>query len=240
VPRRALELAARLKAPVGFALRGKQRLEHGNPYAVGLTGLLGYGGRLWSHQPCRSTSDARDRFSVFGIPSRSAVRKVQIDQNPKHIGRRTSLNLGLVGDVKATLQALLENVQEKSNDRFLRKYVAETESFAELKQHYVTKGPGIKPIRPKYLAATLSNLASDDAMFFADTGTAVIWLARHINGVIHILLNNGSLDFVSIEQQEAGYISYGVGFKNPNFAAVAEAMGAKGFELRSLTRSAMV
>jgi pyruvate dehydrogenase (quinone) len=49
--------------------------------------------------------------------------------------------------------------------------------------------------------------------------------------VIHILLNNGSLDFVNIEQQEAGYIPYGVGFKNPNFAAVAEAMGAKGIRI---------
>src|SRR6202034_3816850 len=57
-----------------------------------------------------------------------------------------------------------------------------TEAFSELKRHYVEKGPGIKPIRPEFLAATLSDLASDDAMFFADTGTAVIWLARHIKG----------------------------------------------------------
>jgi pyruvate dehydrogenase (quinone) len=110
-------------------------------------------------------------FSEF-LPGAN-VRKVQIDQNPKHIGRRTSLDLGLVGDVKATLHALLENVQEKTDDRFLRKYVAETESFAELKGHYVEHGPGIKPIRPEYLAATLSKLASDHAMFFADTSTAV-------------------------------------------------------------------
>jgi pyruvate dehydrogenase (quinone) len=46
--------------------------------------------------------------------------------------------------------------------------------------------------------------------------------------VIHILPNNESLDFMNIEQQEAGYIPYGVVFKNPNFAPVAEAMGAKG------------
>jgi thiamine pyrophosphate-dependent acetolactate synthase large subunit-like protein len=49
--------------------------------------------------------------------------------------------------------------------------------------------------------------------------------------VVHILLNNESLDFVSIEQQEAGFIPYGVGFKNPNFAALAEAMGAKGIRI---------
>ncbi len=286
-----IELAARLKAPVGYALRGKQWLEHDNPYAVGLTGLLGYGGAYGAinHADLLLMLGTDFPFSEF-LPG-SQVKKVQIDQNPKHIGRRTSLDLGLVGDVKATVQALLENVREKTDDRFLRKYVAETESFDELKGHYVEKGPGIKPIRPEYLAATLCELAADDAMFFADTGTAVMWLARHIKGgknrrlfgsfswasmanaapnafgaqlaypgrqtiaicgdggftmlgmgdlltqverktpVIHILLNNGSLDFVSIEQQEAGFIPYGVGFKNPNFAAVAEAMGAKGIRI---------
>ena len=177
-----IELAARLKATVGYALRGKQWLEHDNPYAVGLTGLLGYGGayRAINHADLLLILGTDFPFSDF-LPG-AQVRKVQIDQNPKQIGRRTSLDLGLVGELKATLQTLLENVREKTDDRFLRKYVAETESFAELKQHYVDNGPGIKPIRPEYLAATLCKLASDDAMFFADTGTAVMWLARHIKG----------------------------------------------------------
>src|SRR6266403_1335898 len=286
-----IELAARLKAPVGYALRGKQWLEHDNPYAVGLTGLLGYGGAYGAINLADLLLMLGTDFPFSEFLPGAQVRKVQIDRNPKHIGRRTSVDLGLVGDVKATLQAVLENVQEKTDDRFLRKYVAETESFAELKQHYVDKGPGIKPIRPEYLAATLCNLASDDAMFFADTGTAVIWLARHIKGgknrrlfgsfswasmanaapnafgaqlaypgrqtialcgdggftmlalgdlatqvqrkvpVVQIILNNESLDFVNIEQQEAGLVPFGVDFKNPNFAKVAEAMGAKGIRL---------
>jgi pyruvate dehydrogenase (quinone) len=49
--------------------------------------------------------------------------------------------------------------------------------------------------------------------------------------VVHIVLNNESLDFVNIEQQEAGLVPFGVKFKNPNFARVAEAMGAKGIRL---------
>jgi pyruvate dehydrogenase (quinone) len=169
--------------------------------------------------------------------------------------------------------------------------VAETKSFHELLQHYVEKGPEIKPIRPEFLAATLSELASDDAMFFIDTGTACIWGARHISGgpnrrlfgsfswasmanaapnafgaqlaypgrqtialcgdggftmlalgdlatqvqrkteVVQIILNNESLDFVHIEQEEAGMIPFGVDFRNPNFAKVAEAMGAKGIRI---------
>src|SRR5260370_19118352 len=49
--------------------------------------------------------------------------------------------------------------------------------------------------------------------------------------VVQIILNNESLDFVNREQQEAGIVPFGVDFKNPNFAKVAEAMGAKGIRI---------
>ena len=49
--------------------------------------------------------------------------------------------------------------------------------------------------------------------------------------VVQIILNNDSLDFVNIEQQESGIVPFGVDFKNPNFAKVAEAMGAKGIRI---------
>jgi pyruvate dehydrogenase (quinone) len=193
--------------------------------------------------------------------------------------------------VQPTLAALLPKVSEKKDESFLKKHLAQTREFEGLMSHYVDKGPGIKPIRPEYLAATLDAQASDDAMFFADTGTACIWMARHIKGsanrrlfasyswasmahaapnafgaqlaypgrqtialcgdggftmlqlgdlptlverkarVVHVILNNESLGFVEIEQQEAGIVPYGVHLKNPNFARVAEAMGAKGIRL---------
>ena len=102
------------------------------------------------------------------------VKKVQIDTNPKHIGRRTAVDLGLVGDIKATVTALLPKVRDKTESRFLEKHLAETNSFHELLQHYVEKGPGIKPIRPEFLAATLSELASDDHRILVIDGDKVI------------------------------------------------------------------
>src|SRR5277367_5632532 len=286
-----VELACKLKAPVGYAFRGKQWLEHDNPNAVGMTGLLGYGGAYSAiHEADLLLMLGTDfPFTEF-LPGHS-VKKVQVDTNPKHIGRRTAVDLGLVGDIKATLAAVLHAVREKTDGEFLAKQIAHTESFHKQLQHYVEKGPGIKPIRPEFLAATLSELASDDAMFFADTGTACIWLARHIYGgknrrlfgsfswasmanaapnafgcalaypgrqcialcgdggftmgglgdlltqverrtpVVQVILNNEKFDFVHIEQQEAGFIPFGVNFKNPNFAKVAEAMGAKGIRI---------
>jgi len=286
-----IQLAQKLQAPVGYAFRGKQWLEHDNPYAVGMTGLLGYGGAY-------NAIHGADLLLLLGtdfpfaefLPGKNVV-KVQVDKNPKHIGRRTAVDLGLVGDVKATVAALLNRVNDKTDKRFLDKHLTETREFHELLRHYVDKGPGIKPIRPEFLAATLSELADPDAMFFADTGTPCMWLARHIQGapnrrlfgsfswasmanaapnafgaqlafpgrqsialcgdggftmlglgdlltqvqrktpVVQVIFNNESLDFVKIEMQEAGFVPFGVDFKNPNFAKVAEAMGAKGIRI---------
>jgi pyruvate dehydrogenase (quinone) len=284
-------LAAKLKAPVGYSLKGKQWLEHDNPNAVGMTGLLGYGG-CWgaiNHADVLLMLGTDFPFSEF-LPHKD-VKIVQVDRDPGHLGRRAPLALGVVGDVKSTVSALLPMVQDKHSDKFLHPYLERTEHFAKTLQHYVTKGPGLKPIRPEYLAATLSELADDDALFFADTGTAVIWAARHIKygpnrrlfgsftwasmasaspnafgaqlafpgrqtialcgdggftmlglgdlltqvqrkaPVVNVILNNGSLDFVNIEQQEGGFLPFGTQFTNPDFSKVAEAMGAKGIRI---------
>jgi pyruvate dehydrogenase (quinone) len=256
-----------------------------------MTGLLGYGGAYKAINEADLLLMLGTDFPFSEFLPRDGVKKVQIDLNPKHIGRRTAVDLALVGDVKATLASLLPNVSERSDTRFVDMHLKETREFEELMNHYVEKGPGIKPIRPEFLTATLNEVASDDAMFFADTGTPCIWLARHIKGgakrrlfgsfswasmasaapnafgaqlaypgrqtialcgdggftmlalgdlatqvqrkvpVVQIIFNNESLDFVKIEQQEAGMVPFGVEFKNPNFARVAEAMGAKGIRL---------
>jgi pyruvate dehydrogenase (quinone) len=284
-------LASRLKAPVGYSLKGKPWLEHDNPNAVGMTGLLGYGGAYNAIHDADLLLLLGTDFPFSEFLPGEAVKKVQIDRNPKHIGRRTAVDLALVGDIETTVTELLAKVRDKTDTRFLEEHVEETNSFHELLNYYVEKGPGIKPIRPEFLAATLSDLASNDALFFVDTGTACIWAARHITGgtnrrifgsfswasmanaapnafgaqlaypgrqtialcgdggftmlalgdlitqvqrktpVVHIVLNNESLDFVDIEMQEAGIVPFGVDFKNPNFAKVAEAMGAKGIRI---------
>ena len=174
------ELAARLKAPVGYSFKGKQWLEHDNPNAVGMTGLLGYGG-------CHAAINHADVLLMLGtdfpftefLPHKK-VKTIQVDRDPGKIGRRTPLELGVVGDVAATLRALAPMVTDKHGDHFLREHVTQTEHARRRLGHYVTKGPGIKPIRPEYVAAVLSELADDDAVFTVDTGTPCIWAARHI------------------------------------------------------------
>ena len=148
-----------------------------------MTGLIGYGGAYGAINEAELLLLLGTDFPFSEFLPGDKVKKVQIDKNPKHIGQaRTTVDLGLVGDIKTTVTALLGRVQEKVDKRFLEKHIAKTNSFHGLLQHYVDKGPQIKPIRPEFLAKSLSDLAADDALFFADTGTAVIWLARHISG----------------------------------------------------------
>ena len=284
-------LALKLKAPVGFTLKGKQWLEHDNANAVGMTGLLGYGG-CWdaiNHADVLIMLGTDFPFSDF-LPHKD-VKTIQVDRNRNHLGRRAPLALSVVGDVQATLTALLPLVEEKHDDKFLRIHVGKTEHFNKRLQHYVTKGPGLKPIRPEYVAAILDELADDDAMFFADTGMPCVWAARHIHygggrrlfgsftwasmanaspnafgaqlaypgrqtialcgdggftmlamgdlltevrrraPVVHIIFDNARLDFVDIEQQEAGLVPFGTELVNPDFSKVAEACGAKGMRI---------
>ena len=288
--REVRELAEKLKAPVGYSIKGKSWLEADNPNAVGMTGLLGYGG-CWgaiNHADLLLMLGTDFPFSDF-LPHNGNI--VQVDRDPGRLGRRAPLQLGVIGDVQATVSALLPMVSEKQGDHFLRKYTEETERFSKRLQHYATKGPDIKPIRPEYVAASLNELASNDALFFADTGTPVIWAARHIQyggqrqlfgsltwasmasaspnafgaqlafpgrqtialcgdggftmlalgdlltevqrkvPVVHVVFNNSMLDFVNIEQQEAGLVPFGTDFVNPDFSRVAESLGATGIRI---------
>jgi pyruvate dehydrogenase (quinone) len=246
-----IELSARLKAPVGYTFRGKQWLEHDNPRAVGMTGLLGYGGAYSAINDADLLLLLGTDFPFSEFLPGDRVKKVQIDKNPKHIGRRTAVDLGLVGDIKTTLTALLGSVGDKTDERFLEKHVADTKSFHELLQHYVEKGPGIKPIRPEFSFswASMANAAPNafgaqlaypgrqTIALCGDGGFTMLGLGdlltqvQRKTPVVQIILNNESLDFVNIEMQEAGIIPFGVEFKNPNFAKVAEAMGAKGIRI---------
>jgi pyruvate dehydrogenase (quinone) len=286
-----VELATKLQAPVGYSYRGKQHLEYENPNACGMTGLIGFGGAY------RAINDA-DLLLMLGtdfpfshfLPGRD-VKQVQIDLRAQNIGRRTAVDLGLVGDIRETVSALLPLVTAKTNRSNLSAALALTREWDESLQHYVRKAESHGQIRPEYLVATLDRLAADDAYFSVDTGTACIWGARYLKAarkrnifgsfswasmanaapnamgaqlldrhrqtiaicgdggftmlglgdlltlveqklpVVLVILNNQSLDFVRIEQQEAGFAPTCVDFQNPNFAEVAKAMGAKGLRV---------
>jgi pyruvate dehydrogenase (quinone) len=182
-----LELAGVLNAPVGHTLRGKDVLQYDNPYDVGMMGLLGYGA-------CYEASHEADLFLMLGtdFPYRQFLPQkntIQIDIDPSRLGRRTDLELGVAGDVGATIRALLPKLRQKDGKflgKMLHKQVEELDKVVEAYTHDVDN---LVPIHPEYVARILDEEAADDAVFTVDTGMCCSWAARFItpNGRRRIL-----------------------------------------------------
>ena len=175
-----LALAERLKAPVGHALRGKEWIQYDNPYDVGMSGLLGYGA-------CYEAMDSCDLLVLLGtdfpyvqfMPTEPKI--VQVDIRRERLGSRSRLDLGVWGDVKETVRALLARVADKPDRSFLDQMLGRHRGLLGRMRAYADEVRGHRPIHPEHVAATLDELAADDAVFTVDTGMPTVWAARFIN-----------------------------------------------------------
>ncbi len=174
-----LELSRKLKAPVGYSYRGKDVLEHDNPAAVGMLGLLGWGAAT------RALGDS-DLILMLGtdfpykafLPSGPTI--IQVDDQPTHLGRRAEVDLGLVGDVGETLRALLPKLAERADGSFLADMAEEHADDIKALRVYVEHEGGGTGLRPEMVADALSELAEADAVFTVDTGMCNVWGARYL------------------------------------------------------------
>jgi len=281
-----VDLAATLNAPIVHALRGKEFIEYDNPYDVGMTGLLGFASGYKAIKECDALLMLGTDFPYQQFyPDNAKV--IQVDIRGRNLGRRTPIELGLVGTVKDTVAALAPLLRQKNQrehlDRSLRHYSKTRKRMDDL----AVNDRDRTPIRPEYVAGLANRLATDDAVFTADVGSPVVWAARYLtmNGrrrligsfnhgtmacalplaigaqtayrdrqvvalagdggltmmfgelitliqnrlpVKVIVFNNSSLNFVELEMKAAGIVNFGTDLVNPNFAAIAQAMGIFG------------
>ena len=284
-----VRLAALLQAPIVHALGGKEFVEYDNPYDVGMTGLIGFSSGYDAMMGC-------DVLLMLGtdFPYRQfypvKAKVAQIDLRPENLGRRTAIDIGLVGDVGATLTALMPHLTGGRDGAFLQ---SARDDYAEARKGldelaHGTPGSGV--LHPQHVARVVSELAADDAVFACDVGTPTIWAARYLrmNGrrrligsfnhgsmanalpqaigvqsaypdrqvvtlsgdgglamlmgelltvrqlglpVKIVVFNNGTLGFVEMEMKAAGLVETGVALDNPDFAAMARAIGIHGVRI---------
>jgi pyruvate dehydrogenase (quinone) len=218
------------------------------------------------------------------------AKVAQIDIRPESLGNRCHLALGVVGDVGATVTALLPKLKQRTDRKFLDAALAHYRKAREDLDKLAEGKLGGKIIHPQYVARLLSEVAADDAIFTCDVGTQTVWAARYVkmNGkrrligsfnhgsmanallqaigaqatyparqvvsmsgdggfammmgdfislsqlglpVKVIVLNNGTLGFVEMEMKASGFLDTGCDLKNPDFAAMAQAMGIHGIRV---------
>jgi pyruvate dehydrogenase (quinone) len=284
-----IALASRLKAPIVHAFRGKEHIEYDNPYDVGMTGLVGFASGYAAMMSCDTLLLLGTDFPYRAFYPQNA-RVAQIDIRPEALGNRCPLELGLLGGVKETLEALLPIVAEKTDTSHLDHALADYKKARRDLDALAESSPGSTTIHPQYVTRLVSELAADDAIFTCDVGTPIIWTARYlqVNGkrriigsfnhgsmanamlqaigaqaafrdrqvvsmsgdggftmmmgdfisltqlnlpVKVIVLNNGTLGFVEMEMKASGFLDTGCDLQNPNFAAMAQAMGVKGIRV---------
>ncbi|MCZ4275530.1 pyruvate dehydrogenase [Rhodococcoides yunnanense] len=176
-----LELAEVLGAPIGHSLRGKEFVQYDNPFDIGMTGLLGYGA---AHD---GIHDADLLLLVgtdfpYGQFLPDEVRTAQIDSAAENLGRRTSLDLAVHGDAKATMAALLHRVHRKNDRKFLQSTLDRHNTLmTKVVGAYTKPVKQRTPIHPEFAASILDDLAAEDAVFTADTGMCNVWSARYLN-----------------------------------------------------------
>ena len=286
-----LALGDRLKAPMVHALRGKEYVEWENPYDVGMTGLIGFASGYYAMLDCDVLLMLGTDFPYRQFyPHGSGVRIAQVDIRAEQIGRRAPVDLGIVGDVGPTLQALLPLLEENPDRRHLDEATEHYRKTRKSLDELAIGKPGRRPIHPQQIAKAISDHAAADAVFTCDVGLPTVWAARYLamNGkrrllgsfwhgsmanamaqtigvqcafpgrqvislsgdggfsmlmgdflslvqlrlpVKVVVFNNGTLGFIELEQKSTGFLATGTDFVNPNFAAMAEAVGVRGIRI---------
>jgi len=191
-----IEVADQLKAPIVHAMRGKEYIEYDNPFDVGMTGLLGFSSGYYAMMNCNTLLMLGTDFPYQQFfPEHATI--IQIDNRPEQIGRRTKVDIGLVGDVKATLQALTPQLTPKQNRNHLDQCLEHYQKARKGLDDLATGVPGKKPIHPQYVAKVVDQLAAEDTVFTCDVGTPTIWAARYLtmNGKRRLLgsFSHGSM-----------------------------------------------
>ena len=169
-------VAGKLQAPIVHALRGKEFIEYDNPFDVGMTGLLGFSSGYHAMTSCETLLLLGTDFPYQQFYPENATI-VQIDSRGEQIGRRTRVDVGLVGDVQTTLSALSPKLQQKSDDRYLQDALQHYKQARTGLDELATGEAGRTPIHPQYVAKVLDELAAQDAIFTCDVGTPTIWAA---------------------------------------------------------------
>ena len=191
-----METAGRLKAPIVHAMRGKEFIEYDNPYDVGMTGLLGFASGYHAMMNCDALLMLGTDFPYPQFFPKGA-KIIQVDRLGEQIGRRTPVSLGMIGNVKDTLEALIPMLDDKTDRSHLDLCVRHYKEARKGLDDLAVGEPGSTPLHPQYVAKVLDEVAAEDAVFMCDVGTPTVWSSRylHMNGKRRLLgsFNHGSM-----------------------------------------------
>lgn len=173
------QLAELVGGPVVKALLGKAVLPDRSPYTTGGIGLLGTSPSVDAMEECDTLIMIGTSYPYMEfLPKPGQARCVQIEIDPTRIGLRHPVDVGLVGDSKTILAALLPLLKKKGN-KFLKAAQERMKDWNNLMEERGTRKD--MPMKPQVVTHTLNRLLNDDAIVSSDSGTIATWTARYVD-----------------------------------------------------------
>ena len=175
-----LAIAERLQAPIGKPLLGKQAVPDDSPFTTGGVGLLGTRPSQEAFESCDTLLIVGSSFPYIEFyPKPGQAKAVQIELDPKRVGLRYPVEVGLVGDSKLVLSELLPLLRKNDNGKFLKSAQDGMRDWRELMTERATRRD--MPMKPQVVTHELNKLLDDDAIVITDSGTITAWTARHVD-----------------------------------------------------------
>jgi len=175
-----LAVAERLQAPIGKPLLGKQAVPDDSPFTTGGVGLLGTRPSQEAFESCDTLLIVGSSFPYIEFyPKPGQAKAVQIELDPKRVGLRYPVEVGLVGDSKLVLSELLPLLRKNDNGKFLKSAQDGMRDWRELMTERATRRD--MPMKPQVVTHELNKLLDDDAIVITDSGTITAWTARHVD-----------------------------------------------------------
>jgi pyruvate dehydrogenase (quinone) len=176
----ALERVAEvLGAPIGKALLGKAAVPDDSPYVTGPVGFLGSDPSMTALEECDTLLLVGTSMPYLEFyPKPGAAHAVQIDVDPVRIGLRYPAEVGLVGDSRLTLEALLPHLQRREDRGFLQSAQEGVRVWRDKLDGEAARTT--KPCKPQRVARALAQALPENAIVCADSGTSTVWWARHV------------------------------------------------------------
>ena len=186
----------KLEAPIVHTLRAKDIFDYGDVNVVGLTGLIGNPAGYHAVWDCDVLVMLGTNFPYDGfIPD--GIKIVQVDYKVENLGRRAPITLGLLGTIKATLDALVPQIKEGSSGQFLQHLETMRDKWLKQMDEQANLSRTDEPLHPQLFAKAISDRAAKDAIFCVDVGECTVWTARQVrlSGGRRMLgsFNHGSL-----------------------------------------------
>jgi pyruvate dehydrogenase (quinone)/pyruvate oxidase len=175
-----LAMAERLQAPIGKPLLGKASVPDDSPYTTGGVGLLGTKPSQESLESCDTLLIVGSSFPYIEFyPEPGKAKAVQVELDPKRVGLRYPVDVGLVGDSRRVLGELLPLLRKNDSSKFLNGAQDAMKDWRETMQERGTRTD--TPMKPQVVTHELNKLLDDDASVITDSGTITCWTARHVD-----------------------------------------------------------